>query len=330
MLTAGNLLELEYTPDLTRAGIHYVCRLLPQLTFNEDEVNLNQLREIVADKVVELAFRRNLVESKVPHNLVSSISFIEPDTKVVTLGGRRCTLKTFFVSRRRDIRLFQHNPDSLFQANFPILRENVFSEHHSDEDIYIFGCLMGLVAGNKRDQKRVRKKGLPFYNIFLPPQPWVNPKRWRSLGSIVLKCDTTLNINLEFGGRDSNRVFVTEQVNLYPHRKQYLDTEFYTLNYVHVLEYPDGKVGVHSHVLNDNFRVRPFEWENLWVYGTKILLIGYITHGEFRRKCTRVSPNTRWLKKKSVRGDYSAMLMGELRPISDLFARVRNWINEQD
>src|SRR5512145_3161542 len=103
-LPVASILRLPYPSDLTRAGITYALRSLAYTYDRMGGSPFMRLRRIVAGKAVELAFRRYLDAQQVPYDNLGATPFTDPDRYDVALGGHRCDVKSFLISRREAIR----------------------------------------------------------------------------------------------------------------------------------------------------------------------------------------------------------------------------------
>jgi hypothetical protein len=116
MITAKDFIHLPFTPDLTKGGIAYACRSL-NYTFNRMGGSpYARLRRIVGGVAVELAFRRYLTSQDVPFDVKGATPFSEPDRYDVSLGGHRCEVKSFLITRRPQISDIRREPSVLLNA----------------------------------------------------------------------------------------------------------------------------------------------------------------------------------------------------------------------
>ena len=99
MISASDFVHLDYSPDLTPAGISFCRRLLPRLEGARGAYFFSRLRRIVASVAVELAFRRYLGYLEVPVGAASGSSFINREQYGFTLGGHRCNIISFLISQ---------------------------------------------------------------------------------------------------------------------------------------------------------------------------------------------------------------------------------------
>jgi hypothetical protein len=325
MLTPTDLLTLPYTPDLTQAGIAYARRSLPHTYDRMGGNPINRMRRIVAGKAVELAFRRHLGKEGIPFDTLGATPFTDPDRYDVALGGHRCDIKSFQIFDKGKILRARHDPEYILSAAALVPSDQLASDHLNDNDIYIFAFVLALVTRNEDDLKRALAAGQPVYLIYPFPPAWAQPNPWRSLGSLAIKTDLPAAITLELGGQDSQRGFQTEAISLLPRTRRQAKRDYYSLAYLHTSQALDGQVGIHSPGLGQTLLVQPGEWGNSWVYGMEIILAGYMTRGEFRRRARELPPNSRVLQYPRTRTQNGYLPVRRLRPLLDLFERTKNW-----
>jgi hypothetical protein len=319
MINPSDIIRIPYTLDLTPTGIAYGTRSLPHTYDRMDGSDIYRLRRIVAGKAIELALRRYLTAQKIPYHEMGATPFTDPDHYDIGFGGKRCDVKSFLFTQKRDIRRIQHNPSTLLKAAALVPTEQVASSHLSDEDLYIFAYLTALVTDHPKDLERALAAGQPSYIVYPLPEAWARPLDWLPLGELVLKSENAASITLEAGGQDADRVFRTEQLNLHPGVRTHLQTEFYSLAYIHSLKTPAGRVGVHSSRLDQLCIVEPRDWGNIWVYGMTIFFAGWIPCGEFRRRAVDLPTGSRVMQYAQTRTHHRSLPVSDLHPLGELF-----------
>ncbi len=325
MLTPADLLTLPYTPDLTQAGIAYACRSLPHTYDRMGGNPVHRLRRIVAGKAVELAFRRYLGKEGIPFDTLGATPFTDPDRYDVALGGRRCDIKSFQITDKEKILRARRDPEYILSAAALVPSDQLASDHLNDNDLYIFAFFYALITQDQDDLKRAVAAGQPIYLIYSFPAAWAQPDPWRSLGPLALKTDLPSSITLELGGQDSQRGFQIEEITLLPRIRQKVKQDYYSLAYCHAPQAPEGQVGIHSPRLAHTLLIQPEEWGNIWVYGIEIILVGYMTRGEFRRRASDLPANSRVLQYPRTRTHNGFVPVRRLRPLADLFERTKEW-----
>ncbi len=333
MITSTDLLHLPYTPDLTKGGIAYACRSLASTSERMDGsrlragtgTNVERLRRIVAEVAVELAFRRYLGEQSVPFNVLGATPFTHPDRYDVSLGGHRCHLTSFLITRRQQIAQLRQDPAHVLQAPALIPLDQFAAEGHKPDDLYLFAFFLGVVAASQEDVDRALAAGQPAWLIHPLPDEWRSPTNWIPLEKPALKSECDTPISIEIGGQNAEREFVTAALELPPRKRLPVEQGFYSLAYVHAARRPEARIGLHSPPRGEATIIPPHAWGNIWVYGMDILLTGWLTHEEYRRKAKVLNAGMRTLQFDRTRVRNLLVPMAELNPLPPLLDRVRAW-----
>jgi len=117
MITPSDFIRIDYTPDLTLAGIAYACRSLAYTYNRMGGSAAHRMRRIVIGKAVELAFRRRLSAQGIPHDNLGTTHFTDPDHYDLALGCRRCDIKSYHISDKNRIRELNRDPSCLLDAS---------------------------------------------------------------------------------------------------------------------------------------------------------------------------------------------------------------------
>lgn len=325
MLTPADLLRLPYTPDLTEGGIAYACRTLAAASNRVGDSPFDHLRSIVAGVAVELAFRRYLTEQKVPFAVLGAEPFTHPDQYDVSLGGHRCQVMNYLISRRQQIAHLRQDPGFALRAPALIPLDQFATEGHKPDDLYLFAFLLGLTAAAQGEMERALAAGQPAYLIHPLPDEWARPVNWLPFEKLIMKSECDIPIRVEIGGMDAERNFASTVLELPPHTRLPVEQAFYNLAYVHAGQKPTARIGLHSPRCAATYVIQPFNWGNLWVYGMDILLAGWLTHEEYRRKASVLNVGMRTFQYDITRLKNLQVPMAELNPLGSLFEQVRQW-----
>jgi hypothetical protein len=331
------ILRLPYDASLTVAGIEYAKKSL-HYTYNRMHLApAARLRKIVAGVAVELALRRWLQAHSVPFDLLGATHFTEKDKYDLRLGGRRCDVKSFLISDRKQIATLRRDPAWLNAAEALVPEDQFQSDRMEEQDIYLFGFLAGLETRSAQDLAHALRAEQPVYLIHTLSQPkWRGAHNapglapapgstWRSLGRLLFKADTRGPIELEAGGQAGNHAGRVEQVRLEPGVRAASTAEFYSLLYLHVPRLPDGPVGVRSPVLRETVIVEPGDWVNIWVYGIEVFLAGWLPKADFRALSRRLPRGASVLQYPRTQTDNRAVPVTQLRPVGELADLVKRW-----
>lgn len=323
MLTASDFLRLPYDPSLSLAGAEYARQSL-HFTYNRMRLSAAaRLRKIVAGKAVELAFRRWLEREGVPYDLRGTTPFTERDRSDIFLGGRHCDVKSFLLSQKSKIRLLRAAPDLLLDASALVPSDQLASEAMGERDVYTFGFLFGLEARRPEDIQKARAAGQRVYLLHALDDPkWIHPDPSCSLGRLIFKSNAGTTTEVEVGGQGEARGMCEERLSLPPRRRIETRREFHSLLYLRVDTPPDGEIGVRSPALRQTRLISPDQWFNIWVYGMEIVLAGWLTKAEFRRKSTRLPAGSATVQYPRTQTENREVKVRHLRPMAELKERI--------
>ena len=319
MITPSDLLRLPYTPDLTEGGIEYALRSLANTYEREGRSPYDRLRHLVANVAVELAFRRHLSQNDIPFDVKAAAPFADRERYDVFLGGRRCDVKSYFISHRGQITQIRRDPSTLMGAPALVPSDQHARDGHSYNDIYIFAFLTGLTAASQADLKKAIEAEQPHYLVHAMPEKWRKPVTWSPLGRLALKSESDEELILEVNGQDEGREMKRAVVSLPPGTKVTLDESFYSITSLHVRRVPEARVGIRCEAIKEAHVVSPLEWGNLWVYGMDVFLTGFISYEEFGQRAHTVLPNSKVFQYERTRVKNLSVPISSLKPMQRLF-----------
>jgi hypothetical protein len=325
MLNPTSILRLPIPRDLVEGGIAFAVRSLPHTFDRKDGSPYDRLRRIVAGVTVELAFRRHLSQLDIPYEVQGANPFSDPDRYDVSLGGHRCDVKSFLITHRDQIAALRADPGRLLDAPALVPLDQFAAEGHREDDLYLFAFVSGLVASARRDVQKALAAGQPTHLLNVLPREWGRPLHWNPLGELVLKSECDVPVTLDLHGQTAEREFVSESIVLPPRTRVEASNDFHTLAAVHVQSPPEGRIAIHSPALRETHVIRPLEWGNLWIYGMDIFLTGWIPREKFRRRAALVREGARVFQFEQTRTKNLSVPVRDLRPLADLFERVRQW-----
>jgi hypothetical protein len=325
MLTAADLIRIPFTAELTQAGTAYLCRSLPEESRAEVSLTTEEMNRIVCRTAAELALRRLMDEQKVAYKLVTTTPFSQPENQDVLLGGRRCEVICTPVHQRERILQLQREPEKILSAPVLIPLHQINHDKYTSEDILIFAILTGLVAQGTQEIQKALTAGHPVDLLAVLPPPWRNSFHWKSLGSLSLKSEASEAVRIELGGLAKNRKSIREELVLQPLTRTQVQGDYYSLTYLRLKQMVEGRIGIHSTALHQTHILGPHEWLNIWVYGMSVILCGYISLGEYRRKANSLPPESQIFYHSRLRMPQLWLPVSELNPISSLFLNAKNW-----
>lgn len=325
MIGVTDIVRLPYAPDLTEGGIAYALRTLPHTFDRAGSSPHDRLRRVVAGAAVELAFRRYLGELNIPFDVKSAAPFTDPDRYDVTLGGRRCELKSFLISRREQVAEIRRDPAVLLNAPALVPSDHHAGRDHSDYDMYLFAFLSAYVTASQADMMKVVEAGEPHTFVHVMAADWRRPVSWNPLGPLALKSESKQEIAVEVHGQTGSREFTTCTVNLPPQMPVVLENPFYSLSCLRVPRLPRARLGIRCEARRETCLIPPLEWGNIQVYGMDIYFVGYIPRGEFRRRAKVIVPNSHVFQYDRTHVKNLAVPVANLQPLGELFEKARRW-----
>lgn len=322
MLTTSGFLHLPCPRDLIEGGIACALHALPYMHHRMGSSPYDHLRRVVAGAMVELAFRRYLSEQEIPFEVKAAAPFAEPDRYDVLLAGHRCDIQSFLISHRDQIAEIRDDPRVLLKA--PAL---VASDEHAGGghvgDIYLFAFLPALITASQRDLQKVIETSQPYYLVHVMPEAWKRPSKWSPLGTLVLKSEAEERITLEIGGQTEGRERRSCLVELPPQTRLEIETSFFSLTYLRAVSKPTVRVGIHCPIRKETHMIGMSDWGNIWIYGRDVLLAGYMAREEFSRRAGFIQAGTRVFQYDQTHVKNLAVPVSDLKPLSELFERVK-------
>jgi hypothetical protein len=325
MVSTSDFISLEYSDDLTEAGIAYARKWFAFIPDLREKPDPNKFRKIVAGVAVELAFRRYLNREQIPHNNLDATPFTDPDRLDIIIGGRRCDINLSVMTRKRRIRQAQKYPKILLNERVLVTRDQITSRNLDNEDLCIFAFLSALVTPNLRSLGQAIMSNHPIFLVHCLPSKLSRCGPWYSLEKLVFKSDGEDTLSLGIDGLDANRKFQTEQITLNSGVETTGMRDFNTLGFLHTTRLPEGNLSAQSQVMKASHQIQPIHWSNIWVYGMQITLAGYLTCGELLNRDGDQLESNRSRKHLGTSSGSLSILVSELRPLRDLFKRAKAW-----
>ncbi len=325
MLTTKDFITIPYTPDMTQGGIAYACKSLAYTYNRMGSTPFKRLQRIVAGVAVELAFRRHLSQNDIPHDNLGATPFTDPDRYDISIGGRRCDIKSYLLIHKDQISGIRRNPAQLLEAQTLVPEDQIAASHLNDEDLYIFAFTTALLTPNQETLQKAQAADQPIFLIHTLPKLWARPEKWVPLGALALKSDCSSQIKIELGGLGPDHKTISEHKKLQPGIRLTSEKDFHALHYIHTPDLPDGPVGIHSPVLKETLIIDPLDWGNIWVYGMEIIFAGYITRGEFRKTAKKIPAGSRVFQYPRTSTPNYSLPIAKLHPLGKLFENAQNW-----
>jgi len=317
-LTASDILILPYDTQFSIAGVQYAR---DSLHYTHNRMNLkkaDRLRKIVAGVAFEMAVRRWLENESVPYQRLGATPFTEVDKFDLAIGGRRCDLKSHLIYNRFKIASLHNDPSWALEAQALIPEDQFESKRMEENDLYIFGFVTGLEARHSSETEKALAKNLPAFLVYTPPALWLNEREWKPLGEIVLKTNESEPITVEVGGQRADRSAIHERVRLSTRTRISLSHEYYSVLYLAVPRIPRGEIRLQSAALHQEHVIAPSEWGNIWIYGQRVYVCGWMNKNGFRAASHKLAAGSLVKQYTHTSTVNRAMPIRELRQMSEL------------
>jgi hypothetical protein len=283
MLDSADLLHFPFDEQYTRAGAQYAR---DSLHFNRQRLGpeaAERLRGLVTGIAFEMATRRWLEAATIRYDRLGATVLTTSDRFDLAIGGRRCDLNCNLISDRSRIAALHADMNWLLEAEAMVPDDHLMAERMGENDIYIFGFVTGLEARQSQDTAKALARGLPIYMIHLPAQDvWANINPWQSLGGLAFKSNAEEPLRIEIGGQDGQRKAIRERVKLPPRTRITALRDYYSVLYLGTPTLPTAAVGLHSFGLKQTQIIEPLDWQNIWLYGQRVYLCGWLNKHDFR------------------------------------------------
>lgn len=317
MITPADLIRLPYTPDLTQAGITLVCRWLACTYLTAGQKTYISIRDRVTSTAADLAFRRYLDAERIPHTVQGTIPTTDPANYVVRLGGRCCILKSSLIYNREAIHNLNSQPSEIFARQVDVDVDDLETDLLLDDELFVFALVPALITRRQSEMERALNAGQPACLIHTLPDRWSNPLPEARLGEIAFKSNLPQAIKLQAGGRDLHGKFQEETLVLEPQVRTHLKNPYQSLAFLLTGQPVLSQIGVSSPAFKAASIVQPDQWGNIWIYGLEVILAGYLTRAEFRRRgALQVNKD---FDRPVTHGKKKSLPLGELHPLAGLF-----------
>jgi len=325
MVSSSEFVNLEYSNDLTQAGIDYTCQVLPFEHLYRCNRQVKEIREIVCESAVELAFRRYINQKHIPHKFLIEKPYTDPLRSEIAIGGRRCKLICKTLTKKHLIRNIRKSPELLLKEPATIHDKEFDSHFYSENDILIFCFLPALITSNQKSIHSALSSNLPVFLIQSLPQKWSNPIKWTRFEELTIEGRIRKEQSLRLIGLDGQRHILFEDLTLSSNSTSSICKDFFSLSFIQTNTLPENQIILRNPSLCDNYCLQSSNWDNIWIYGLEIIIAGYATLGEFKaiaEESTLV--NGIYVTKKS-QFDTRSILIEQLHPLSELISRVKTW-----
>jgi hypothetical protein len=316
MLTPADIVVLPYDEQYSRAGVQYARDSLHVMARGPWA---GGLRQIVTGISFEMATRRWLEAAAIRYDRLGATTLTAPGRFELAIGGRRCDLKCCLIADKGRIGGLHADPAWALEAEALVSDQDLASERLNENDIYLFGFVTGLEARQSADTLKALGRGLPVYMLYSPPpEVWARIDPWQSLGGLALKSNADEPLRIEIGGQDLQHKAIRERVKLPPHTRMTALRDYYAVQYLGTPSLPPAAVGLHSAGRQQTDIVEPVDWVNIWLYGQRVYLCGWLNKHDFRAHSRRLPAQSGVKQLNQTQADCRALGMTELRSMTEL------------
>ena len=323
MISASDIVRLPYTPDLTEAGLIYARRVMPRLHSPSSRGLYEGVRRAAAAGSVQLALRRFLAAQGIPFGVQAARPFSDPDQYSVEIGGRRCELKSFLISRQTQIDGLAADPALALTAPALVPMDRLVDERLRSDDLYLFAFVSAATAHTAAATPRASSAVSGEFWLHALPAAWARPRTWVPLAPLALKSDAADELQLTLAGEDGSGAPLDVDIRLPARQRVVVDAPLYALSHIHSLTHPAARIGIHPPSHKTTYLISSMAWENVWLWGKEIYLLGWISQADFRLRATLIPEGRRVYQFERTKTKNLAVDVRSLRPIRQLLARVR-------
>ena len=326
MISVSDFVRLPYTQDLTEAGLLYARRVLPRLRRPIGAGLYAGVRRTAAATAVQLALRRHLVAEGIAFGVRPPMPFSDPEQYNIEIGGRSCELLSFLISRPPQIDALATDPGLALRAPALVPLDRLSDETSRLDDRYLFAFVCATEADPPGGTRHSVSTASDAYWMHAMPAAWSRPRTWAPINPLVLKSDGPSGITLRLAGEDGSGAPLDVDIQLPPRQRVEVDAPLYALSHLHTRAPPAGRLGVNSSAHRGTHLIGPASWENIWLQGREITLLGWISRDEFRMRATLIPEGTRVFQFDRTKTRNLAVDIGSLKPMRQLLSGARDGI----
>jgi hypothetical protein len=312
MISAEDFVHLPFSSDLSEAGIVHMCRSLPRLG-GGTRISGHSLRRSIAATSAQLSLRRYLAAQGLAFGVGAPSTFAQHEAPNLKIGRRTWALKSFLISSESQIGALGENPALALLAPALVPSDRFAAEEMRGEDVFVFALVNATVATT-----RPEAPGTPQPWVYTLPSAWRRPRSWAPFGALTLKSEAKAALWLELGGELGSRDFHQTRVRLTSGERKIIDGSFHSLSYVRAAERPGGRIGIRSAARRETQLIAPIDWQNVWLEGREVCLLGWISRDEFSIRARPIRVGARVFQFAATKVKNLAVDISSLKPIQRL------------
>jgi hypothetical protein len=273
MCSRPSSLSLPFTQELTLTSLLYSLRGLHSFPALPSNQLLQSLQTLAIQSAAELAFQRYLAYRGIPFEKTTPAPLSHPEQSSFRLGGRLAAIHTHVVHSLNHLQ----NDASLYLKPWPSRQTPLLNSHPlADAGLHIFALVLTSFARSRREASQSKAASQPVYWLYPLPERWRKPAIWKPLTPLSIQTKLDQPLVIEIGGRERDNRYKVVALELKPKQEAFLDSEFYSLSFLHTERLPGASLEIHSIPASKTLRITPDRWRNAWIYGQKILFMGYL------------------------------------------------------
>jgi hypothetical protein len=322
MISARDLVYLPYSSDLTAAGIIHAGRRLPRLHAPARRNVYDTIRRDIAATAFQLAFQRYLDRAGVQYRPAKEWGFARPESRAIEIGGRRCELKPFLISRPDQLRALASARALALRADAVIPLERFVAEQLRDEDVYLFALVTAHIEDKGAGPRQGEGEPNSTYWMHAMPRSWMIPALWGPLERLSAKSEGGAPVSLCLSGESASKEVEEEWMNLQAGRSVNVSTSLYSVFQAHLARPSPGRIGLRSRVHPRAHVIKPSDWHNVWIRGEVVCLLGWITRARFQAMARQIPEGSRLFQFSRTKTKNLGVTTSALQPVADLLDRM--------
>ncbi|OGO25303.1 MAG: hypothetical protein A2Y54_06645 [Chloroflexi bacterium RBG_16_51_16] len=302
MITSEDYVYLPFTPDLTRGSLSHAIHLLPYIHEQTADEVYEKFQHLAEATAVELALRRFLSQQNIPYVVQKSLNFAHHDQYDIFIAGRRLMLQA--------LQFEDDLPVDLLSTQVILPSEQHRTIEPSSRNVYLFALIV-------KSKPQIILNGR--YLLHILPGFWRQPQQWNPLGGLTCKYAGLAQIMLEITGQLANQEIISSRVSLAPGEQAVIQARYYSVSSVHIEQPPTDLIGIKSPERKKVYLIQPDQWKDVWLAGSRVILIGTIGFEEFTRRSTLIRPGVKIFPYGSIDEKSMGFPIRELKPVAALF-----------
>jgi hypothetical protein len=276
------------------------------------------MRRSIAATSAQLALRRYLTMQGLDFGVRIPSTFAQHEAPNVKIGRRACLLESFLISTPAQIKDLADNPTLALRAPALVPSDRFAAEESRADDAFVFALVSATVASPRADAPGGRR-----YWVYALPAAWRRPRSWAPIGPLIVKSEAKVALWLELGGEIGSGEFHQTRLHLDSGERKEIDTSLHSLSYIQAPERPTARIGIRSAARRESQLIASIEWQNVWLEGRDICLLGWITRDEFSLRARPIREGARVFQFATTRVKNLAVDVSSLKPICRLLEASR-------